>query len=56
MDMLEIVDDMCVEGSAPTLLQPLICPESGDIQGYEERWNVSAEVVSDASHSMSLNR
>jgi hypothetical protein len=56
MDPLDIIKQLSVPGSAPTVLQPIICPETGRILGYEEQWNLSSEVIADASHSMSLNR
>ncbi|CAD5218833.1 unnamed protein product [Bursaphelenchus okinawaensis] len=56
VDSLDLISEIPDCGSFPTTLQPILDRESGLIVGFEEQWNQEAEIVADASHSMSMSR
>lgn len=55
-DPLKLIEGLSVTQEYETYLQPIFCPENGELLTYEERWIDDANREGNAQNSMSIKR
>lgn len=55
-DSLKLIENLCVTQEYQTYLQPIFCPENGELLSYEERWIDEKNREGNAQNSLSIKR